>query len=253
MYRKLASSGLVAVVALAGHALINAKAMAKDRAHLQSRGVVQSSARIELRSDLSAMITSAEFTDGMKFKKGDVLVSFDCKKHQAELNSARAAAKGATIELQNKVTLHRNGAAGRSEVALAKSASQKTRFDVTALKARMKNCRIRAPFDGRIVTLNVRGLEMPPNDKPLMVIINDRSLELELVVPSMWLSWLQKEQNFRFQVEETGAEHKAVVKRIGAEVDPVSQTVKVYGKLLGNLQNTLSGMSGVALFDNSGS
>lgn len=86
-----------------------------------------------------------------------------------------------------------------------------------------------------------------------MVIIDDGRLELELVVPSHWLRWLKSHQKFRFQVEETGAEHDAIVDRIGAEVDPVSQTVKVYGKLLGDIENTLSGMSGIALFSNRGS
>lgn len=220
---------------------------------LTSRGVVQSSKRIELRSDLAVMIKAAPFIEGTRFAKDDVLVSFDCNRHQAELNSARAAARGAAVERKNKANLFRNGAAGRSEVAIAKAASQKAEHDVVALQARMKNCSIKAPFDGRVVALNVQGMEMPPADKPLMVIIDDRALELELVVPSKWLGWLRANQQFRFQVEETGVEHAAVVERIGAEVDTVSQTVKVYGRLLGDTGNTLSGMSGVALFNKTGS
>ncbi|MEL7228433.1 MAG: efflux RND transporter periplasmic adaptor subunit [Pseudomonadota bacterium] len=228
-------------------------ALAQDDATLTSRGIVQSAARIELRADLTAMVTKADFIDGTRFKKGDTLVSFDCRRHQAELNSARAAARGAAVERRNKSSLYSNGAAGKSELLIAKAASNKAEFDVKALKARMQNCTISAPFDGRMVSLNVRPMEMPPADKPLMVIIDDSRLELELVVPSHWLAWLRKGQNFRFNVEETGATHQATVQRIGAEVDPVSQTVKIYAALEGELQNTLSGMTGVAVFQQKGS
>lgn len=244
------------ILSLFGGALIlmpfyGTESMAEDL-ELKARGVVQSAKRIELRSDLAAMVKSADFVDGMRFQKGDVLVSFDCDRHQAELNSARAVARGATVERKNKQTLYNNGAAGRSEVLLAKAQSEKAQHDVVALKQRMKNCSISAPFDGRSVALHVRPMEMPPSDKPLMVIIDDSRLELELVVPSIWLGWLREDQTFTFQVEETGTAHQAKVERIGAEVDTVSQTVKVYGALLGDFKNTLSGMSGVAVFNRSG-
>ncbi|MEM9734028.1 MAG: HlyD family efflux transporter periplasmic adaptor subunit [Pseudomonadota bacterium] len=245
----LASASILTLVGATQPAI----ALAQDDAALTSRGIVQSAARIELRADLTAMVTKADFIDGTRFKKGDTLVAFDCRRHQAELNSARAAARGAAVERRNKSSLYSNGAAGKSELLIAKAASNKAEFDVKALKARMQNCTISAPFDGRMVSLNVRPMEMPPADKPLMVIIDDSRLELELVVPSVWLAWLRKDQNFRFNVEETGVTHQATVQRIGAEVDPVSQTVKIYATLQGDLSNTLSGMTGVAVFTRSGS
>jgi len=251
MKRILLACGVFSTVAYAALFVSTKKSFAEELQH-QSRGVVQSAKRIELRSDLSALVTSAKFSEGRSFKKGDVLVSFDCKRHQAELNSAKAAARGASLERKNKTTLYNKGAAGRNEVLLAKASAEKAQHDVTALRERMKNCSITAPFDGRIVALNVRRMEMPPGDKPLMIIIDDSALELELVVPSKWLSWLSRDEEFRFRVEETGAEHNATIERIGAEVDTVSQTIKVYGKLLGDMKNTLSGMSGVALFDGTG-
>ena len=227
-------------------------ALAEGEKSFKSRGLVRSQARVELRTDLMAMVTDANFQEGMKFKKGDNLVSFDCRKHQAELNSARAASSGADIELRNKVTLHKNGAAGKSEVSLARAAASKATHDVKALKARMNYCSIGAPFSGRVVALNVRSMEMPSADKPLMVIIDDSSLELELVVPSVWLSWLKTGTEFSFLVDETQREYLAAVKRLGAEVDPVSQTIKVYAQLSGDLEGVLAGMSGAATFQNAG-
>ena len=89
-------------------------AFSQEGQQLKARGLVRSDARIELRSDLMAMVTSSQFREGMTFEKGDTLISFDCRKHQAELNSAKAAARGANIELRNKINLRKNGAAGKS-------------------------------------------------------------------------------------------------------------------------------------------
>ena len=212
------------------------------------RGLVRSTARVEVRTDLVASISKAPFVEGQRFSKGDKLIEFDCSRYSAELGAAKAAAHATNIEARNKRRLYANGAAGKSEVQLAKAEASRAGSDVKARKARMKDCAIRAPFSGRVVTLNARQHEMPTPDKPIIVLIDDTVLELELVVPSNWLRWLKVGQTFEFSVDETGLRHSAELTRLGAEVDPVSQTIKAYGVLKGDLELVLAGMSGTASF-----
>ena len=219
----------------------------------QTRGLVRSSARIEVRTDLVAAVSKAPFRDGARFKKGDKLITFDCARYRAELNSARAGAHAAAIELRNKRNLRKNGAAGKSEVQLAGAEASKANAEVKARLTRVSQCVIKAPFDGRVVTLNTRRYEMPNASEPVIVVLNDRELELELVVPSNWLVWLEPGQEFIFRVDETGKIHPAKITSLGAEVDPVSQTIKAYGKLLEADGRVLAGMSGKARFQPKGS
>ena len=86
-----------------------------------------------------------------------------------------------------------------------------------------------------------------PNDK-LLSLLDDTSLEIELVLPSSSLAWLKRKSPFTFAVDETHQEYAAKVKEIGANVDSASQTIKVIG-IFGKLPvDVLAGMSGTAQF-----
>ncbi len=78
-------------------------------------------------------------------------------------------------------------------------------------------------------------------------------LEVEAIVPSKWLSWLKPKQSFQFVIDETGAEVSVRIVRLGAVVDPISQTIKVYGVLDEKNNLVLPGMSGTATFHNTDS
>ncbi|MEE9314058.1 MAG: HlyD family efflux transporter periplasmic adaptor subunit [Rhizobiaceae bacterium] len=220
---------------------------------LDTRGLVRSSARVEVRTDLVAAVAKAPFKDGARFKKGAKLITFDCSRYRAELNSARAGASAAAIELRNKRRLFKNGAAGKSEVQLARAEAARNNAEVKARLSRVSQCVIKAPFAGRVVVLNTRKYEMPNASKPVIIILDDSALELELVVPSNWLVWLEPGREFLFKVDETGKTHPAKIVSIGAEVDPVSQTIKAYGVLLETNGRVLAGMSGQARFSPKGS
>ena len=79
-------------------------------------------------------------------------------------------------------------------------------------------------------------------------VLDDSSLEIELVLPSSTLSWLKRKSAFTFTVDETHREYPAKVKEIGANVDPASQTVKVVGSFGSLPADVLAGMSGTAQF-----
>ena len=63
-----------------------------------------------------------------------------------------------------------------------------------------------------------------------------------------WLGWLVPGSPFRFRIDETGRSYEAKVTRLGAAVDPVSQTVRGVGQFAGGREAVLPGMSGSAEF-----
>jgi membrane fusion protein, multidrug efflux system len=213
------------------------------------RGVIQSSSKIEIRSDLNVGATTADFRKGMAFKKGDVLVAFNCSRIKAERSAANASANAASIELRQKRTLLKHGAAGKGDVDLANAAMSKSIAEREVIDQRLNDCTILAPFDGRVVATSIAPLEMPKQGEPLMIIIDDTNLEVELVMPSQWLAKVKQDSNFAFFVDETGETLRGSVARFGAEVDPVSQTIEVIGKLNTTSEAIRSGMSGSVTFD----
>lgn len=237
----LAALGLI----LSGVAAANPPAPQSDA---PVRGVVRPVDQAGISSELGARITELPYKEGEPFRQGDLLAAFDCRRHRAEAQAAEAAHREARIAHESQVYLQRHSAGARLDVETAKARADKAGAEARSLTVRLDQCRVMAPFSGRVAERSVYVHETPAPGKPFLTIIDDSALEVELIVPSTWLRWLKQGAAFAFSVDETGSSYSSHVARIGAMVDPVSQTVKVVGRLDSPDSRVLAGMSGSASF-----
>ncbi|MEO0496702.1 MAG: efflux RND transporter periplasmic adaptor subunit [Pseudomonadota bacterium] len=213
-----------------------------------ARGVVTPMFRAEIGTEIVAAIETIPFREGERFTKGATLMGFACGKYEAEGRSAEAVLEARRVEHKSKKFLRERKAVGQLEVDIAAAQLREAQAKREAIQVQIDQCAITAPFDGRVIEVFRQAYEFTRANEPLMAIVDDKSLEIDLIVPSAWLQWLKPGTPFRFVVDETGIETGASVTRIGAEVDPVSQTIKVTGLFTAIPQNTLPGMSGTATF-----
>lgn len=211
------------------------------------RGLIKPVQQVVLSSEISGQITSLPFNDGERFKKGDKLVGFDCSLYRAEYSASKAEFEASNKTLENKKQLESLNAASNIEVNLASIDVNKYNALMNVSAIRVSRCSIKAPFDGRVIERMVNEFESVGTDQELLSIINDANLEIELIVPSSWLTWLKEGMEFIFAIDETGQEYPASVSQLGAVVDPVSQTIKVKARFTEDV-DVLSGMSGSAVF-----
>lgn len=211
------------------------------------RGVVRPINQAAISSDIRARITKLNRKEGEAFRRGDVIVEFDCRRHRAEYAAAEAAYREAKLAQDSQVYLQHNQAGAKFDVDVAKVRAAKGEAEAEALKVRLDQCAIIAPFDGRVAELTAFEHEIPQEGKPFLTLFDDSTLELELIVPSTWLKWLKPGSPFNFAVDETGVNLASTVLRVGAAVDPVSQTIKVVGSVASD-RSVLAGMSGTAEF-----
>jgi len=213
------------------------------------RGIVKPLAEAQITSDLTRRIVELPWRDGDRFRKDDLLVRFDCEELRAEVKAARAAWRGKSLAHDNAAELHRRQAVGALSVAIAEADAEKAEAEAQALEARLSRCAIRAPYDGRIVERLASLYETPTPSQPILRIADASAVEIQIIGPSAWLKWLREGADFSFRIDETGEEFKARVRRIGASVDPVSQTVRLTGEFITPSPGILGGMSGTAAFE----
>lgn len=202
-----------------------------------------------LSTELPLKIKAISVREGESFKDGQVLVEFDCvlqlaqlKEGQAELSIARK------VDSANRKLLF-NRAVGLLEVQQAEAELLKAQARVDALLAVISKCKIKAPFAGRVVTLGAQSEQFVQPGTPLLEIIDDSAFEIDFLVPSNWIAWLKPQYQFQIQIHETGQTYTAQVQRLGAKVDPVSRSIKVAAKIVGNRDGLIAGMSGYVLID----
>lgn len=239
--------GAVTAFALAAVALAPHPAMAEEKTD-GLRAVVRSANEATIGSDAGTRVMALPLKEGASFTKGDLLVAFDCARMRADLKAAQADAKAHAIAFQNSMALQKYHAAGNNEVLIARSEADKAEATAEGWVARVAQCEIRAPFDGSVADLFVHIFEMPSPTTPIIRIVDLAHLEIDMIVASTAASRVRIGDPFNLHVEETGETVQGRVARIGAAIDPVSQTLKVVGTLDVTSGRVLPGMSGRAQF-----
>jgi membrane fusion protein, multidrug efflux system len=213
------------------------------------RGVINAQSESTISSKMTARIIAMPFSEGQSFGQGALLARFDCSQIKAQLNAADAATAAYRKTYETNVELDQFEAVGKNEVAVSKANLGKAQAEAMAVSTQLSDCEVHAPFAGKIVEQIAHPREIAASGQPLLKIQSGRDVEMELIVPSKWLTWLKPGAGFAFTIDETGNVIRGRVKRFGASVDPVSKTIRVTGSVTSRSGLVLPGMSGTATFD----
>lgn len=203
---------------------------------------------VVISSEIAAKIARLPLKEGDSFAKGDVLVAFDCGLYRAQLAKAKATAVAAARQLDVTRQLAKLHSVGAMDVAQAEAHAKETDADADYMRTTVGKCVIRAPFAGRVAKRPAAPFEYVTPGKPLLEVLETGALEVKLIVPSRWLATLKTGSRFVLHMDDLDIDVDAEVARIGARIDPVSQTVSISGRIIGEHARLLPGMSGWASF-----
>ena len=202
-----------------------------------------------LGAPMSGRLAEFPLRDGDRFVAGDVLARFYCGEQEGSLARARAVLRAKREVLSTNSKLNSLGTSSGLEYRVAAAQVEEATADVQIAQTFAEHCVVKAPFAGRVANITEKPQQFVALGAPLLEILDDTTLDLELIVPSRWLSWMHAGTPFEVSVDETGKTYRAAVDRISGKVDPVSQSIKVYGRLSATAPELLAGMSGRAAFE----
>jgi RND family efflux transporter MFP subunit len=197
---------------------------------------------------LSARVEKINYLLGDAFKKGDVLISFDCELYKAQKEVIQSNYDSAKIQLENDKELLDMRSIGKLQYQLSVSALNKAKAELDIATLNVKRCKIIAPYDGKVMDVYTSIFTSIEQRQPLMDIVGDGLLEAEIVVPSNWLRWLKKDHPVKITIDETGETLDAKVISLGAAVDAVSQTIELKAQFNEKYETLIPGMSGIVEF-----
>lgn len=212
------------------------------------RVLIKAAREARIASQISGRITALPVKMGRSFRRGDLLVGFDCTHQDAEQAAANAMLTKANTVVVSKKSLAAMKAVSDIDVQLAEADLAQARAQLSRAVASVADCRILAPYDGSVVNVVANHAEFVGPGSPLIEIVERGNLHVEALIRSAWLTWLRPGQRFTITVDELGRDVVAVVASIGARVDPVSQTIPVMGKIVQEVPGLRAGMSGNAKF-----
>ena len=214
----------------------------------ESRALVVASQEAILSSELAARIENIAVKEMQRFKKGDLLIQFDCSLYEAQKDVVSASANSALIKLKSDEQMLQMRSIGKYELELSISEYEKAKSELRIAELNVERCQIKAPFDGAVEEVVVNTFETIQPQVELMKIIQTEVLELEMVVSSEWISWLKIGHPIKVYIDEIQKEFNATISGIGANVDAVSQTIQLKGTITDTSPALLPGMSGRVVF-----
>ena len=177
-----------------------------------------------------------------------MLAQYDCRLEQAKLDELRARVRVSDRQLTASNRLKEMESISDIEYVSAVETNKQEKALLKQAQTRVDLCTITAPFDGRIKNKEVNRYEAVKSGRVLMEVGSLEPLKAELLVPSVWLRWINVGTPLRIYVEESGMYYHAEIVRIHGEVDPVTQSAHVIAKIDEYREELLPGMSGKAYF-----
>lgn len=234
-------------------------------------GRLVSSETVSLVSEVSGTIErgTVPFLPGQSFKKGDLLLKIDDRQVRYDLNGLKSDFLNALTAVLPELNVDFPEAYRTYQdyferisfkqplPSLPEASDQKiklflTRFNVYKLYFSVKNQEIRlskhyfyAPFDGSIVSADLRVGSTARAGSKLGQIINLGSLEVEAPVPAQDIGWIDLHGTVQLTSSEIPGRWNGKIARIGKAIDEKTQSIPVYIRLNSRGQKPL--YSGVFL------
>jgi len=234
-------------------------------AQIIAYGRLMSAQPITLFSEVAGEIMSGTvpFQPAQSFKKGDLLLKIDDRQIKLDINTAKSDFLNALAavlpelkadfpeEYEKYQSYFDCCGFGKELMELPDTDNQKvklflSRFNVYKLYFTVRNLEIRlekhyfyAPFDGSIVSADLRVGATARVGSQLGQIINLENLEVELPIPAIDVQWIDQTRPVIFTSTEMAGQWQGKIRRIGKNIDTRTQAVQVYASVDRGDQNGL--------------
>lgn len=206
--------------------------------------------RTLLSAQVETTVASVNFKLGEEFFEDDLLIQLRDRTFAATYEKTRALLAKADKELEVRQELRADNVASELEVAEAEANQVVANADFIIAKEQLNSCSVLAPYQGKVVTIHVEEHELVRPGQPLAELVNDNLLTAKFLVPSVRLTEMQIDREIELYIAEADLAVTAVIKRVGAVIDPASSMAKVEAEV-DNSQNLLkAGMVGITRINN---
>ena len=229
-------------------AVVVSMALASASCFAEYPVVLEPSTQATFSSEIGATIAKYQLREGDAVKKGQTLIRFDCRLHDAEVDRVSSDVDRAQARHDNIKRLESLKSASQLDVILAEADLKQAKAEANIAQLNQRRCTIRAPWPGVVAESQVNQYEMVSVGTPLFKLIRLDTLEGRISLPSAALKSLSVGDAVTVYIAEIDTQIPTTIARIGVEIDPVSETVEVSVAIPEGL-GALPGMSGSATLE----
>jgi len=199
---------------------------------VEALGTLAANESVDLTAKVTETVTSLDFTDGQRVKKGDILATMHAEEARALLGEAESNTEESRRQFERTKQLSASGAASTAQLDEARRIYETARARQLAIQSRINELTIEAPFDGVVGLRNISvGAVVRPGD--LITTIDDDSvMKLDFSVPSTFLPVLIPGTPIEARTRAfSGKNFAGEIRTVASRIDPVTRTVVVRAEI----------------------
>jgi membrane fusion protein, multidrug efflux system len=199
---------------------------------IEALGTAQANESVTLTAKVTETVDRVNFDDGDLASTGQVLVDLSGRAEVAQLEEEHAAYKEAQKQLDRQSELVKQGTIARSQMDTQVAARDAARARMDAIRARLSDRVITAPFDGVLGFRRVSpGTLVTPGTE--IATLDDISvIKLDFPIPESFLGNVAAGQKVEaLSAAWPDARFEGQVRAIDSRVDPVTRAVTVRAEI----------------------
>lgn len=191
-------------------------------------GTARANESIEVTSRISSIVTGIHFTEGQRVAARKLLVELDNAEIRADLARAEAALQQKRSQYARSKTLSQTRVVSDAELEELEAGVLMAEADVRAVRARLDNSYIRAPFAGTVGLRYVSLGDLVGPDTLITTLDDTDTIKLEFTIPETFLSSLEAGMSIEARSSVyPDRSFAGAVDTIDTRIDPATRSLTV--------------------------
>ena len=199
---------------------------------LQAIGSIEPDQGVRLDAEVSGVVSAINFKNGQNVEEGDILVQLDVSVESALLNSNKATAHLAEVELTRAKRLRGTDSIAQSQLDKAQADFDKAAAQMKNLQAIIERKTIRAPFTGRVGIRQINLGQYLSQGAPIVTLQSYDQVFVNFTLPQKAIARVKTGMQVTLQSDVYPDQtFEGSLTAISPQIDPTTRTVKLQGTL----------------------
>ena len=199
---------------------------------VQAIGSIEPDKGVRLDAEVAGLVSAINFKNGQHVDAGTVLVQLDVTVESTLLNSNKASAHLAELELVRAKRLRGTDSIAQSQLDRAQADFDKATAEMKNLEAIIERKTIRAPFSGRVGIRQINLGQYLSMGAPIVTLQSYDQVFVNFTLPQKAIARVAAGMKITLHSDVyPGQTFEGSVTAISPQIDPVTRTVKLQGTL----------------------
>lgn len=199
---------------------------------VEALGTAYANESVTLTAKVTETVSSVNFRDNQEVESGAILVELTDRAEVANLREAQAAYEDAERQYRRLLDLQKQGTIGKAQLEQQQSIRDQARARVQAIRARLSDRVITAPFAGQLGMRQVSPGTLVTPGTVITTLDDVATIKVDFSVPETFLSAITVGEQIRAtSAAWRGQTFEGAIESIDSRVNPVTRAVIVRARL----------------------